>query len=169
MFDITSILPHSLNFGAIYAAVLALIIVGSAWFNAEMWLNDYPPDVKAKFGPMSERTKRQRNWLTLLVFPVMLGGPLVAVWQLGEQVGDVGFAAAFLCVFIVLFLFNLVDLLLLDWLLFIVIQPRFTILPGTEGMAGYHDYAFHFRGFLIGLIFCLVGGIILGGVGALIW
>lgn len=169
MSNMTFVLQHSLNFGAIYAAVLALIIVGSAWFNAEMWLNDYPPDVKAKFGPMSERTKRQRNWLTLLVFPVMLGGPLVALWQLGEQVGDVRFAAAFLCALTVLFLFNLVDLLLLDWLLFIVIQPRFTILPGTEGLAGYQDYAFHFRGFLIGLIFCLVGGIILGGIGSLIW
>jgi len=169
MFDTTLILQHSLNWGVIYAAVLAVLISGSAWFNAEMWLNDYPPDVKAKFGPMSERTKRQRNWLTLLVIPVMMGGPLVAVWQLGAKMGDVGFAAAFLCAAIVLFLFNLVDLLLLDWLLFIVIQPRFTILPGTEGLSGYQDYAFHFRGFLIGLIFCLVGGLILGGIGSLIW
>lgn len=169
MFDLTVIGLFSLNAGLIYAAALALLIIGSVWINAEMWLNDYPPDIKAKFGPMSQRTKRQRNWLTLLVFPIMLGGPLVAVWQLSERIGEVGFAAAFLCAFIVLFLFNLVDLLLLDWLFFIVIQPRFAILPGTEGMAGYQDYAFHFRGFLIGMIFCLVGGLILGAVGALIW
>lgn len=169
MFDLTAISSFSLNAGLIYAAVLAILIMGSVWFNAEMWLNDYPPDIKTKFGAMSERTKRQRNWLTMVMMPVMLGGPLLAVWQLSEIVGDVGFAAAFLCTFIVLFLFNLVDLLLLDWLIFIVIQPRFTILPGTAGMAGYQDYAFHFRGFLIGMIFCLVGGLILGGVGSLIW
>lgn len=169
MADTMLILQHSLNWGLIYATVLAVLIVGSIWFNAEMWLNDYPPDVKAKFGPMREGTKRQRNWLALVVMSVMLGGPLVAVWQLGEKMGDVGFAAAFLCALIVLFLFNLVDLLLLDWLFFIVIQPRFAILPGTEGLAGYQDYGFHFRGFLIGLIFCLVGAVILGGVGSLIW
>ena len=169
MFDFTMIGPFSLKAGLIYATILAILIVGSVWFNAEMWLNDYPPDIKAKFGPMSQRTKRQRNWLTLLVMPLMFGGPLVAVWQLSKQIGDVGFAAAFLCSFIVFFFFNLVDLFLLDWLMFIVIQPRFAILPGTEGMAGYQDYAFHFRGFLIGMIFCLVGSIIVGGLGALIW
>lgn len=169
MFDLSVIGPFSLSAGLIYAAALALLIIGSVWFNAEMWLNDYPPDIKAKFGPMSDSTRRQRNWLALVVMSVMLGGPLVAVWQLSEQIGDVGFAAAFLCAFIVLFLFNLVDLLLLDWLFFIVIQPRFAVLPGTEGLTGYQDYAFHFRGFLIGMIFCLVGGLIIGGVGALIW
>jgi len=31
-------------------------------------------------------------------------------------------------------------------------QPRFIVLlPGTEGMAGYRDYRFHFRRFLHGI------------------
>jgi hypothetical protein len=32
---------------------------------------------------------------------------------------------------------NLLDLLLLDWFVLMTLRPRFMILPGTEGMAGY--------------------------------
>jgi hypothetical protein len=35
------------------------------------------------------------------------------------------------------------------------------VLPGTEGMAGYRDYRFHFIGFLKGLGFCVVGGLVI--------
>jgi len=36
-----------------------------------MILNDYPPDVRAKFGPMSDKTRKQANIasLPLLVVP----------------------------------------------------------------------------------------------------
>jgi len=54
--------------------------------------------------------------------------------------------------------------LVLDWLIFCTIQPRRIVLPGTEGMAGYRDYRFHFIGFLKGLSFCSVGGLFVAGV-----
>ena len=63
------------------------------------------------------------------------------------------FFAAFLTDFFVLFTFNLVDLLIIDWLIFVTLQPSVIILPGTEGMAGYKDYRFHFIGFLKGILF----------------
>jgi len=34
------------------------------------------------------------------------------------------------------------------------------VLPGTEGMAGYKNYAMHFRGFLIGTGLAMVVGFI---------
>lgn len=76
--------------------------------------------------------------------------------------------AVFLSTFISLLVFNLFDLLVLDWLIFNTLQPKMIILPGTEGMAGYKDYAFHFHGFVIGLAFCLVGGLISAGITMLI-
>lgn len=36
------------------------------------------------------------------------------------------------------------------------LKPRFMILPGTEGMAGYSDYKFHFRKFLNGIVFTFI-------------
>jgi hypothetical protein len=61
--------------------------------------------------------------------------------------------------------FNIFDLLVLDWFFFCTVQPRLMVLPGTEGMPGYRDYRFHFIGFLKGLVFCAVGGLII----ALLW
>lgn len=36
-------------------------------------------------------------------------------------------------------------------------QPRSVVLPATEGMQGYRNYRFHFRGFLIGIPVVLLG------------
>jgi hypothetical protein len=38
------------------------------------------------------------------------------------------------------------------------------VLPGTEGMAGYRDYRFHFVGFLKGLGFCAAGGLLVAAL-----
>jgi hypothetical protein len=75
----------------------------------------------------------------------------------------VTFAAAFAHFAIMFGTFNLLDWLVLDrglvhW------QPRFAVLPGTEGMAGYGDYWFHFRGFLIGIPIVLAGSALCAAV-----
>ena len=70
----------------------------------------------------------------------------------------------FLNTFGVVFIFNLVDLLLLDWLMFCFITPSFVIIPGTEGMKGYKDYGYHFRAFLKGTILSVVAGLVIAGI-----
>jgi len=75
------------------------------------------------------------------------------------------FVSAFVFSGIILLVFNLFDLLILDWLFFCTIQPRSMVLPGTEGMAAYCDYRFHFIGFLKGMGFTAVGGLII----AILW
>jgi hypothetical protein len=64
----------------------------------------------------------------------------------------------------VLFLFNLVDWLILDWLIICTITPSFVVLPGTEGMAGYKNYWMHFKGFLIGTVLSMLVGLIATGI-----
>ena len=59
------------------------------------------------------------------------------------------------------------DLVILDWLIFVTIQPSFIVIPGTEGMAGYKDYWFHFEVSFLGLtqwVSVLVGGLVLAGL-----
>ena len=55
-----------------------------------------------------------------------------------------------------------------DWLIVVTIRPRFLILPGTEGLAGYADYGFHFRGFLIGSVITFFTSLLVAGVVA-VW
>ncbi len=39
---------------------------------------------------------------------------------------------------------NAWDVVIVDWLIFVTVQPSFAILPGTAGSPGYGDYGFHF-------------------------
>ena len=63
--------------------------------------------------------------------------------------------------------FNVLDCFVLDWAL-VYWQPRFMVLPGTEGMAGYTDYWFHFRGFLIGIPIVLTGSALFAAIVSLL-
>jgi hypothetical protein len=71
---------------------------------------------------------------------VEIAGPALNFWHIA------------LSVFIIWTVFNVVDLLILDWLFFVTLQPKGIVLPGTEGMASYKDYGFHLRGSLKGQV-----------------
>ncbi|MFL5733946.1 MAG: hypothetical protein ACJ78Q_12190 [Chloroflexia bacterium] len=58
-------------------------------------------------------------------------------------------------------LFNLFDAVVLDYLILTRMKPRFAILPGTEGLAGYQDLGLQGRAFLKGNLFALFGGLII--------
>lgn len=144
-------------YGLVLSGLMSFIFVAMAYINAEMWLPDYPPDIQQRFGPMSERARRQRKLATLPVGFVLLGTIfllLVHLWSL--MTGALTFNVVFLSMATMLLLFNLSDLLVVDWLIGIVIHPQFIVLPGTEGAAGYHDYWFHMRAFLKGTVGCLI-------------
>ena len=58
MNNLTPILQHGLFYGAIVTAMMTVFIFASLYYNPEMWLHDAPPEVQAKFGPMSAKAKQ---------------------------------------------------------------------------------------------------------------
>jgi len=158
-----SIVRQALLYGVILSAVLFTLTLGVTRINPEIMLNDYPPDIKAKYGPMSERSKRQRLPVALVLIVVLVG---IVVWSFQglSPAGELGFVTAFIHLFVMFFVFNLLDWLVLDWLIVVAIRPSFIILPGTEGLAGYADYGFHFRGFLIGMVIIFLTSLIVAGI-----
>ncbi len=62
----------------------------------------------------------------------------------------------------------MIDLLIVDWLLVCTLQLKLFILPGTEGLAGYRNYAFHGRGFVRGLVLSLVISAVLASLTMLV-
>jgi hypothetical protein len=154
-------LTPTLIYGAIYSTVVALMLLLLGWINPEMWLDDYPPDIRARYGPMSAEVKRQRLMYGVPFMVFMIGFPIFAVFQFAQTLT---YWQVFGSLLLMYTFFNLVDLLVLDWLIFNTIQPRFIILPGTEGMAGYKDYGFHFRGSLKGQIGLTIASLILAGI-----
>lgn len=147
------ILQHGLLYGAILSTLMTVLILGSLRLNPEMWLNDYPPDVRAKWGPMSAKARRQQLLVALPTFTIVIGLTVVQLIHLAQRAGgDFSFWGAALSLWLSLMLFNLVDLVVIDWFFIVFLRPRFIILPGTEGLAGYSDYSFAFNGFLKGTV-----------------
>ena len=164
-----SVAIHALSSGLVLSVSLAALLLIVLRANPEIMLNDYPPDVKAKWGPMTERSRRQRTLVIAVVLVVLLG---VVAWSLKAlprvDAGDVSFRVAFVHFAIMFGTFNLFDWLLLDWPL-VYWQPRFMVLPGTEGLSGYSDYWFHFRGFLIGIPIVLAASALFAAVVSLVF
>jgi hypothetical protein len=161
------VVQHALLWGLALSAVLFALALALLRFNPEIMLKDYPPDIQAKHGPMSERTKRQRLPVGLFFVLVLLAIVAASFSQLGKLWGGgVSFLPAFVHLFTMFSVFNLLDWLVLDWLIMVRLQPRFIVLPGTEGMAGYRSYWFHFRGFLIGLPITLAASLLLAPIAA---
>jgi hypothetical protein len=159
-----ALVAHALEVGVMLGIVVSGLLLAILRANPEIMLNDYPPDIRAKWGPMTERTKRQRVFVTILLLVVVLS---ICAWSIRSlsalAEGDVPFAMAFAHFAIMFGTFNLFDWLLLDWPL-VYWQPRFVVLPGTEGLAGYTDYWFHFRGFLIGIPVVLAGSALMAAI-----
>jgi hypothetical protein len=159
------IVSHALIYGVILSGVLFTLILGLVRINPEIMLQDYPPDIQAKYGPMSERSKRQRIPVAIFFIAVLLGIVTLSFQGISTNPeGDIPFFAAFIHLFVMFSVFNLLDWLVLDWLIVVTLRPSFIILPGTEGLAGYEDYGFHFRGFLIGMVITLVASTLVAGV-----
>jgi heme/copper-type cytochrome/quinol oxidase subunit 3 len=162
--DLTLLLQHGILYGAILSVFMVLAFVGAAYLNPEIWLPDYPPDIRERFGPMSERAKRQRRLIGIPVFLLLTGVLVLSSVRLAQIGSESLFFSVFFGTFVVLLVFSAVDLLILDWLVFVTLRPRIVVLPGTEGAEGYGDYGFHFRAFLRGLAGSLIGSLVVAGM-----
>jgi hypothetical protein len=162
--NLWSIVRHALAYGTVLSGISCVLLLGILRINPEIMLNDYPPDIRAKFGPMSQRTKRQRLPVAVFLGAMALGIVAASFVEVrANSGGHIPFVTAFVHLFVMFSLFNLADLLILDWPL-VAIRPTFMVLPGTEGLAGYKDYGFHLRGFLIGTVLILVISVLMAGV-----
>jgi len=165
MLNFIPLIQHSLIYGVILGgSVCALFLLG-AYFNPEVMFRGYPPDIKAKYGQISEKGQRHQKLLGIAVAIVMFGSLIAAIVQLPQVIGgEPGFMAAFMCATIMMLTLNIIDLVINDWLIFVILHPRFVVLPGTEGLAGYSDYGFHFQQFLKGAFGSLISGFVIAGM-----
>ncbi len=163
--NLSFLLQHSLLYGAILSVLMSALFLTAAYLNPEIMLRGYPPDIKAKYGPSSEKTSQQRKPMALLLFVILFGTLIFSIVQLADVSSEpLTLTTIFLSTFVILLTFNLVDLLIIDWLVFVTLQPKFIILPGTKGMAGYKDYGFHFKAFLRGTVLCLIASLVMAGI-----
>ena len=151
--------------GAILSFLASLLLMVSLRHNPRIWLQDYPEEIQDKVPPKTEQEKRLSLIFGIPFLVLLVAGPFISTLALKRQDGGgVSFLQLFLNASGVAFAFNLVDLLLLDWLMFCTITPKFVVIPGTEGMEGYKDYSYHFKASLIGTVLSVVAGLVIAGI-----
>jgi hypothetical protein len=141
-----SILINSLIDGAILSLLTSLWLIITFWVNPRIFLHDYPTKIQEK---VPQNTPAE--WKLSYVFGVpfillLLFGSFFSTHSLKEQ-GNAQILTLWLNAAGVLWVFNLVDWLILDRFIYCALTPRFIVIPGSEGTAEYKDYQFHFHGF----------------------
>ena len=151
--------------GAVLSFIASLLLIVSLRLNPRIWLQDYPEEIQDKVPTKTEQEKRLSLIFGIPFLVLLVAGPFISTLALKRQdSGDGSFLQLFLNAFGVAFVFNLVDLLLLDWLMFCTVTPKFVVIPGTDGMAGYKDYSYHFKASMIGTVLSVVAGLVIAGI-----
>ncbi len=161
MLDLGRILLH----GAVLSALGSLILMGAVYFNPRFARQDLPKDIRDATPPLSKREKWQALALAVPFFALVVFIPLLSGLTLeAPDGGQVSFLVLFLHIFGVIFVFNLVDLLILDCLIYCTITPKFVVIPGTEGLPGYKNYGHQIRAHLRGTVLQSVLALLLAWV-----
>ncbi len=158
--------------GLLLSVVFSAIIVGTVLIDPWIMLENYPPAIRELVTPPDDLP---------VVLPVVIGVGMIVVlvWLMVRSVvalerdrgGHLGFGRAALHAWLLFQVVNLWDVVILDWLLFVTIQPAAFILPGTEGHPAYDDYLFHLQesyAHPVPWIGGLVGSLIVGGIATLV-
>ena len=153
--------------GTLVSVLLTIITFGAIYVNPMILVDSYTPDVRAAVGEVDVPA------FQLIVFYVLSFGAVAGVILYSnarlrrEKGGNLSFWTASAHSALLMFFFAVWDLLIMDWLIFVTIQPDFAVIPGTEGFAGYKDYWFHFEVSFLGpelWLSVLIGGLIMGGL-----
>lgn len=164
-------LARVLRDGAILTIPGAVYLIALLRYNPRLILNkgDVPADILAAVPPKTQEEQRQAMVLSLPFFIWSLGVPLASTLALSrERQSQASYWHLFLHALGVLSVFNLVDLVVLDWLIVCTITPDFLVYPGTKGMAGYKDKRFHLGAHRRGLPLMLVPALLIAAIAKLV-
>ena len=162
---LTNALLSGIIWSGLWIAYVYMLLKCFPW---EM-VHEYPEDIRKKTNleePDDEQKKKAKRYGGLA--SVALFAILAVFPMLHYKNTPVPFLQVFLYTWIIAFTWNVVDLIIMDWLLVCTITPDWLILPGTKGCRGYKDYKFHFIGFLQGCIYISITALLMAGLAYLI-
>lgn len=154
------------------AALIEGLIVGIAlcgWIavilkvNPRFEMKSYPDAIVKAVAP---QTKEERRGFLFMALPVLI---LVTAYMIFSVYSDyfntsTPYLILYLHSFIILMVWNALDLVVFDWLLFCKINPAFMVMPGTKDNPAYKDYKYHFIGFMKGTVLAAVAALVVSGI-----
>lgn len=134
-------------------------------------LYNYPPEIRKRVMSLEYykgRISKSNNNKIIVKFIALIIFLFIMVFILRYINGYKGFIDAFKYGFLLWTIVNLYDLIVLD-IIWFCHDPYF-VFKGTEDMESeYHNYLFHFKGFIIGeflaIIICFLSALIISFIG----
>lgn len=135
---------------------------------AKKQLYNYPPAIQERAIEKGITTQAEMDAMAkknkpLGIFMMVVPCVIITCFVNGER----SFLAGFVESYLFLNAFSLFDALVIDTLWFC--HGKWWVIPGTEDMTeAYHDYAFHWKWFFLGLLSALPLAAIIGGIVVLV-
>lgn len=150
--------------GLVFSVVFGGMVTLMEVINPRLQLHNYPPDIQKEAPP---KTKEERKKFRLMAVPmsffliIFLIGTVIEAYQ-AKAVGYFTLLLHYLIIFLV---WNVFDMVIMDWVIFCTITPKFLVIPGTEGNPAYKNYKFHINGcFGKGLLIAIISSILAAGI-----
>lgn len=156
---------HALAYGLIWSAMWSVYVFLILKFYPFSMLHDYPKDIQAA-ATIEKPTTAQEKAAKLFgaVGGLVVFAMLLAFGLLQFHGEHTSYLQVLKYIFVIAMTWNVVDLLIMDWLIVCTITPKWIVLSGTEGCKGYKDYLFHFKGFLIGCVYTTIIALLFSGI-----
>jgi len=143
--------------------IFTLVILPAQYRDPINMIMSYPPRIRQRVEelPQYKGTIKQREkaHVSKKVFGLVFF--VIVLSSVAYLSGCRSFGTTFFHVFILFFVVNMYDLIVLDWGIFC--HSKKLRIPGTEDMVKeYRDYMFHVRGACIGIVLGLVVALLSG-------
>lgn len=150
---------------AVVTIVLFVVIVlTSLAYNPRLWIQDFPEEMQAEMTPLSPGERLERVLVAGLLVGVVIGIPLLSVLRLKSMQGGITFRQGFVHIWLIVMAVNLVDLVLVDWVIGLWWQPEVLSTPEIEAGSQYNTYRFHVIEHLKGTVLLTIVALVLAGL-----
>jgi hypothetical protein len=151
--------------GGLLSGAASIYLLVMMRFSPRLFLRHFPKEIRDIVPPRSKKERRMALLFGVPLGLLFIGSTVVSalVWRASAQ-GSPSWWELFAHVFGLFFVFNLVDLVILDWLIVCRFTPRWLVIPGTEHIVMPKEYLYHFKGFLMGTVVSVIGGIVIAAL-----
>ncbi|MEM9495782.1 MAG: hypothetical protein AAGA09_07240 [Pseudomonadota bacterium] len=126
--------------GSVICLIVGALVAVSFCWRPRIWLRDLPRDIQEMAAPMTPGERRSVAIIGLLIVGMLFSGVVISTLRFGFAHGVL---AALLHAYLIFQLFNLFDLVVLDWGMMMLIDPARPPIAGSENARGYRDFGFH--------------------------
>ncbi|MEM6736936.1 MAG: hypothetical protein AAF620_12805 [Bacteroidota bacterium] len=159
-----------LRYGSILSVLFTAVVLISYLIEPLIWANDFPPEVQEKIGEVPAETIQKAVIVLVVILTLMIVLPVLlsrTIIKTNQSQGS--FLNLLVNSFLLLNFMNLFDALVVDILIFGMIQPDFMWIEGAEDyIREYVTPAFHFIGFLKGQPYMVVTALLAAGISVLL-